>query len=409
MKVIPSFKPTVSYKQLNTVLLKILFSNISDHQINIFENKFAQYLGIKHAICVSSGRWGLYYILESLNLKEGDEIILPAFTYFAVPAVIVKLGLKPVFVDINPDNLNIDTQKIKENITNRTRVIIPTHLCGFVCELDEILDIAHRYNITIIEDCAQTLGAEYKNKKVGSFGSAAYFTFGVTKNFTTLGNGMVVTDDKELADNIRYVIGKMHPISREALFFKFLSGYIMKFMTSSALFPYVYYIMRIFSFLGIDIIDYIFREKESLLGNLPNKNQLNNIQAELGVMQLGDLDRKNDIRRKKGLELYSRLKGVDNIRTPLLNHNGKNIFSTCPILVKNKKDTKKILLKKGIDVSAGYMQDCSRLDIFKKFKRACPNSSGAEDEILYLPAYAELAHSELIYVADTIKQIAVRF
>lgn len=189
MRPIPSFKPSISYKQLNIVLQRVLSGDFSQRTVGVFEQRLAQYLGVKYAIRVPSGRWGLYYILKSLNLKEGDEVILPAFTYFAVPAAIVKLGLKPVFVDISSANFNIDVKKIRENITSRTRAIIPTHLCGFVCEMDEILDISNKYNIAVIEDCAQSLGAEYKNKKAGSWGDAAYFTFGITKNFTTLGGG----------------------------------------------------------------------------------------------------------------------------------------------------------------------------------------------------------------------------
>lgn len=407
MRIIPSFRPSISYSQLNTVLSRILSGNVQEQETTRFEHRFAQYLGVKHAMRVPSGRWGLYYILQSLKLKEGDEVILPAFTYFAVPAAIVKSGLRPVFVDIGPQNLNISIQEIKKNITGRTRVIIPTHLCGFVCGLDEILDIAHKHNIAAIEDCAQSLGAEYKGKKAGSLGKAAYFSFSMTKNFTTLGGSTVTTNDDLLADSIRRQIISIRLAGVKVLFSELLKGYIMKFATSPILFPAVYYGMRIFSCFGIDIVDRIFREKNFSLGNLPVGGQLNSIQAELGLMQLNDLDRKNDMRMKRGLELYRRLKGIDNVQIPLLEHKAKNIFSSCPILFKNKIDIKRILLKKGIDVSAGYMQDCSRLDIFKEFRKDCPNASRAEDEILYFPVYAELTNSEAIYIAEAIRQ-AVR-
>lgn len=406
MRIIPSFKPAISYKQLNTILLRMFSADVGEQEITRFQHRFVRYLGAKYVIWVLSGRWALYYILESLNLKEGDEVILPAFTYFAVPVGIIKSGLRPVFVDINPQNLNISVQRIKENITDRTRVIIPTHLCGFVCKLDEILDIAHKHNITVIEDCAQSLGAEYKDKKVGSLGDASYFTFGITKNFTTFGGGMIATSNYELADRIRQNIMTISQTNNTILFFKLLKGYIMKFSTSSALFPVIYWIMRIFAYFDIDIVYVIFREKNLVLGKVPTSGQLNNIQAELGMAQLNDLDRKNGMRMRKGLEFYRRLKRVDNIQIPLLENKAKNIFSTCPILVKNKKEIKRKLLKKGIDTSSGYMQDCARLDIFKEFKKECPNASRAEDQILYFPVYAELSRSELIYIADTIQQIA---
>lgn len=405
MKMIPSFKPTISSRQLNRLLRRLLFGGVPEQINSVFEQKFARYIGVKYAISVPSGRWGLYYILKSLNLKKGDEVILPAFTYFAVPAAIVKLGLKPVFVDIKPENLNINVKNIKENITDRTKVIIPTHLCGFACEIEEITVLAQKHNIIVIEDCAQSLGAEYKDKKLGSWGTAAYFTFGITKNFTTLEGGMLTTSNTELANRIQQEVVILNKTSNKVLFHRLVKAYIMKFVTHPFLFPSVYCVMRIFSFLGIDIVDYIFREKKLFLGNLPVSGRLNNIQAELGMMQLENLDAKNKMKIEKGWELYRRLKHINNIQLPLLVENAKNIFSGCPILIKNKKNIKKMLLKRGIDVSLGYMQDCSRLDIFKEFKKDCPNASRAEDEILHLPVYSELTSFDLLYIADIISQI----
>ena len=183
--IIPSFKPAVSYKELNAMLSELLFGIASDKDIYLFEQGFARYLGVKYAIRMPSARRGLYHILKSLNLKEGDEVIIPAFTYFAVPAAVIKAGLKPVFVDISAVNLNIDPEKIEENITTKTRAIIPTHLCGFACGMAEILDIAGRHNIFVIEDCAQSLGAEYKNNKLGSLGSAARIAISPSVNLPT--------------------------------------------------------------------------------------------------------------------------------------------------------------------------------------------------------------------------------
>lgn len=404
--IIPSFKPAVSYKELNTILARVLFGNASEEYASVFEHKFAQYLGVKHAIRVPSARWGLFYILQSLNLKEGDEVILPAFSYFAVPAAIVKLGLRPVFVDINSENLNINIQKIRENITKKTKVIIPTHLCGFVCALDEILDISRKHNIAVIEDCAQSLGAEYKGRKTGSWGETSYFSFGVTKHFTTLGQGMIGTSNDEIADIIRGSVKDISSVSKKTLFFELLKSYIMKLATSPVLFPGVYCVMRMSYFFNIDIIENIFHEKKASLGDLPKNGQLSGIQAQLGMAQLNDLDRRNELRRKNGTGLYERMKSIRGVRIPSLETDAKNIFSTCPILVKDKKNKRKILLRKGVDVSSGYMRDCSRLEIFKGFKKHCPNASRAEEEALYLLLYPELTDSELMYISKIVKQVA---
>ncbi len=405
MKAIPSFRPSITYKQLNKILFKLLFHNAPDQVIASFEQGFAQYLGVKYAIRVPSARWGLYYILKSLNLNEGDEVILPAFSYFAVPAVILKLGLIPVFVDTNSDNLNINIKEIRANITQRTKAIIPTHLCGFVCGLDEIIDISRRHKITVIEDCAQSLGAEYKGKKVGSWGDFSYFSFGITKHFTTLGAGMIVTSDDNMANIIQNSIKDIYSVNKKELFLELLKGYIMKIATSSNLFPVAHCVMRMFSSVDVDIIDYIFHEKEALLDNQPKGSQLCNIQAELGIEQLNVLEIENDLRIKNGMELYMRLSDISNIRIPMLENNVKNIFSSCPVFVKNKKKVKKILLTKGIDSSAGYMKDCSRLEMFSEFMKHCPNASRAEKEILYLPFYTGLDSRKLGYIEAVMREI----
>lgn len=408
MRIIPSFKPAITFRQLNATFLKILCYKASDQKVGIFEGRFSKYLGIKYAICVPSGRWGLYYILESLNLEKGDEVIVPAFTYFAVPAAVIKLGLRPVFVDIDPENFNLHVQKIEESITEKTKVVIVTHLCGFVYKLDKIINIARRHNLKVIEDCAQALGAEYKNKKVGSWGDAAYFTFGITKNFTTLGGGMVVTDSDALARALRKKINNILCINRKILFFRLFKGYLMKIATVSPFFSVIYYIMRFFSFFNIDILDFIFREKEAPLKELPMNGQMNDIQAELGVMQLDAVDRKNEVTMNMGIELYRGLKGMPDIRIPLLEKEAKNIFSGCPILVKDKRRIRNQLLRMGIDTSGGYMQDCSKLGLFEEFKRDCVNASRAERQILYLPVYSELSLADLGYIKEVMRCVEVR-
>jgi dTDP-4-amino-4,6-dideoxygalactose transaminase len=403
--IIPSFKPAVGYKELNTMLISMLFADAASQQTDVFERKFAEYLGVKHVILVPSARWGLYYILQSLNLKAGDEVILPAFSYFAVPAAIVRAGLKPVFVDINYDNLSIDIRKIEENITQRTRVIIPTHLCGFTCGLDQILDVSRRHNITVIEDCAQSLGAQYLDRKVGSWGDAAYFSFSITKNFTMLGGGAVVTSRDDIAEALRRSVKGVACLGRRDLFFELLKGYVMKLATSAVMFPMVYFALRIFYFFDIDIIQRVFHEKEALLGDPPERGQLNNIQTKLGMTQLSGLDKRNESVERNGAKLYDMLKDIKGIGIPFLETGAKNIFSACPVLVKNKKNIKKILLNRGIDVSAGHLRDCSRLDVFKEFNRYCPNASRAEEEVIYLPLYPELILDKQNYIAGVMQEV----
>ena len=401
MRLIPSFKPALRYSRLNKTLFKIFHTSDSGN-VKAFEDNFAAYLGVKHAICVPSGRWGLYYILKNMGLEGGDEIILPSFTYFAVPSAVTALGLKPVFADIESDSLNISDKSIAVNITDKTRAIIPTHLCGFPCDMDKIRDVIDSKDICIIEDCAQSLGSEYKGHKTGSLGYASYFTFGITKNFTTLSGGMVATNNTDLFERIKGDLDKLLPAGKGVTLSLLLKAYIMKIATSKALFPITYTSMLSASLFGMDVIDLIFREKESSLGNAPRERSFNNIQAELGIEELLSLDTKNTACQATGLRLYEALKGRDRIGVPRLIENSKNIFSGCPVFFRDKSKAKRYLLTKGIDSSCGYMQNCASLTLFKEFERNCPNSQKAAKKVLYVPNYPNLNRLDLDYMIHTI-------
>lgn len=403
--IIPSFRPALSYKELNRGLFSLIMPNRQKNGLEAFENKFAQYLGVKEAVCVPSARWGLFLILESLKASVGDEVILPAFTYFAVPAAVVRAGLKPVFVDINEDNLGMDLQMLEKKISSRTRAIIPTHLCGLISgQLNELARLGRNKGIAIIEDAAQSLGAEYKGQKAGSWGDFSYFSFGLTKHFTVLSGGAITTSDEKRAQEIRGRLKKITASGKMRSLALLGKGYLMKLATSRELFPAVYALMRLAYMSNIQIIEKIFHEAESRLGFFPEKGQLNGLQAELGMTQLADFQRKTRIRTAKATQMYRSLTGIKGLRLPRLEEGG-NIFSTFPVFVKQKNKVRNILLAKGVDVSSGYMRDCSKLDLFKEFSGEFPNAIKAQEEVIYLPMYEELNSKVLDYIRDVVSNL----
>jgi dTDP-4-amino-4,6-dideoxygalactose transaminase len=168
------------------------------------EREIAGYHGLSHAMGVGSGTDALLLALDALGIGEGDEVITTPFTFIATAEVVAHVRAIPVFVDIDPDTYNIDVTKIEEKITGRTKAIIPVHLFGHPADMDAICAIAETYNLKIIEDCAQAFGAEYKGKKVGTFGDCGCFSFFPSKNLAAYGDaGMVITDDDTLADTIQ--------------------------------------------------------------------------------------------------------------------------------------------------------------------------------------------------------------
>lgn len=169
-----------------------------------FEKEFAKYCGVKYCVGVASGLDSLILILRAMDIGVGDEVIVPSNTYIATALAITYVGAKPVFVEPVIETFNIDVERIEEKITKNTKAIIAVHLYGRTANMDAINTIAKKYNLKVIEDAAQAHGAKYKDKRAGSLGDAAGFSFYPGKNLGALGDaGCVTTNDKELADKVR--------------------------------------------------------------------------------------------------------------------------------------------------------------------------------------------------------------
>ena len=179
-----------------------------------FERLFREYVGCGHAIAVSSCTAGLHLALAAGDIGQGDEVITTPLTFCATANVVVHRGAVPVFADVREEDLNIDPEEIEKKITPRTKAIIPVHLAGRPCAMDEILDIARQHDLLVIEDAAHAVGAKYRGRMIGSIGDVTAFSFYATKNLTTAEGGMVTTDDAKLAERMRLL--SLHGISRDA-------------------------------------------------------------------------------------------------------------------------------------------------------------------------------------------------
>ncbi|MFW6030285.1 MAG: DegT/DnrJ/EryC1/StrS family aminotransferase, partial [Halanaerobiales bacterium] len=168
------------------------------------EEEIAEYTNTDYAIGVASGTDALLLSLDALDIGPGDEVIVPTFTFFATAGVVSRLGATPVFADIDPVTYNIDPEDVEKKITNKTKAIIPVHLYGQPEEMDKIMDMANSYDLKVVEDACQAIGAEYKGIQVGNFGDAAALSFFPSKNLGGYGDGgMVLTNDKELVDRVK--------------------------------------------------------------------------------------------------------------------------------------------------------------------------------------------------------------
>jgi dTDP-4-amino-4,6-dideoxygalactose transaminase len=193
-------------EELFTALTEVLESSqyILGPKVHELEKRIAQYHGMSQAIGVASGTDALHLALDAIGIGEGDEVITTPFTFFATAEAIMYTGATPVFVDIETDTMNIDTEKIEQEITEKTKAIIPVHIFGHPADMKKIIPIAAKHNLSVIEDCAQSFGAEIEGKRTGSFGDAGCFSFYPSKNLGAFGDGgMVLLNDETIASDIK--------------------------------------------------------------------------------------------------------------------------------------------------------------------------------------------------------------
>lgn len=225
MNVIPINEPLLGEEELNNVIEAVKTGWVSSQGkfIQEFEQAFARYCGVKHGIATANGTLALHLALVALGIGEDDEVIVPTLTFIATANAVRYTGAKPVFVDSDPDYWCIDPRGIEKAITQKTRAIIPVHLYGHPCDMDAILNIAKRYKLFVIEDAAEAHGAEYKNRKVGSFGDVSCFSFYGNKIITTGEGGMCLTDNDELAH--RMIILRDHGMSQSRKYWHDVVGF----------------------------------------------------------------------------------------------------------------------------------------------------------------------------------------
>lgn len=204
IEAIPLSSPDITEAEIQAVVKVLRNPRLSlGPVLGEFEDAVAKYVGVDHAVAVNSGTSGLHLALLALGIGEGDEVIVPSFTFIAAANAIRYVGARPVFVDVERETLNIDPARIEEAITHRTRALMVVHTFGLPAEMDELLAIARRHRLLVIEDACEALGAEYRGRKAGSLGDAGVFAFYPNKQITTGEGGMVVTNDAAVAATVR--------------------------------------------------------------------------------------------------------------------------------------------------------------------------------------------------------------
>lgn len=325
-------------------------------KVKEFEEKIAEYVGVKHAIATSSGTTALHTALLAIGIKREDEVITTPFTFVATANSILYCGAKPVFVDVDERTFNIDPTKFEEKITKRTKAVLPVHLYGQPADVKGLLKICKEHNLFLIEDAAQALGAEFESKKVGSFGNCGIFSFYPTKNITTGEGGMIVTNDEEIAERCRKI--RNH-------------GEYQRYF--------------------VDFLGYNYRMTE--------------IAAAIGLAQFGKLEKfiKKRIRNAKFLTKH--LRNIKEIEVPFVAKNVRHVFNQYTIKAEERDKLKEFLEKKGIQTSIYYPRPIHKQILYQKigYKDFLPIAESLSMKVLSLPIHPKLKKEELRFIVDSIK------
>lgn len=361
-KMIPSAGPSISQKEVKYVsdAVKNGWYENRNGYIKKFEQKFTEYVDTKYAIATSSCTGAMHLALAALNIKEGDEIIIPETTWIATAAVVTYVGATPVFVDVDKDTWTIDPNSIRKAINKRTKGIIPVHVYGHPANMDEIIKIAKEYGLFILEDAAASIGAEYKGKKTGGLGDAGAFSFHGTKLLVTGEGGMMVTNDDKIYERASFLANQGR--DSNIPFFMNEIGY---------------------------------------------KYKMSNIQAALGLAQLERIDEL--IKKKKQIyEWYkSHLLVVKGIRLNVEKDWAKSTYWMSSIVLEDtlpidREEFRAKLKKKNIDTRPIFLP-ISSFPMFKKTNNPVAEFVGRRG--VNLPSPLNLTKEQADYVSESILEL----
>ena len=371
---IPFAPPYITEDEINVVIEVLKSGWLSmGYKTLEFENKFAKYIGSKHAVATNSCTSALFLSLKVLGIKKGDEVITTPFTFAATANVIVHCGAKPVFVDIEEETYNINADKIEEKITDKTKAIIAVHYGGQPADMKKIMKIAREYDLKVIEDAAHAVGSEYeKGKKVGSFGNLTCFSFYATKPMTTGEGGMITLNSDDLNEELRIL--RLHGISRDA---------------------WKRYLEMDNWYYEVIEAGYKFNPTD--------------ISSAIGLEQLKKLDWMNE-RRKEIAEYYNEhLQGLD-IICPRVDSNVKSSYHLYPIRLINydRNEFIKKMAQNGIGTSVHFIP-LHLMPFYRKrygYKRGdFPVTEKVFENIVSLPIYPQLTEKQLEFIVKSIKEI----
>lgn len=365
-------------------ILEVLYSSkyIMGQNVKEFENEFASYIGVKHTITVANGTDALIIALKALDIGDKDEVITSPFTFFSTAEAIAAVGAVPVFVDVRLDTFNIDPDRIEAKISPKTKAIMPVHIFGQPAEMDEINSIAKKYNLKVIEDACQAVGAEYKGEKAGTLGDIACFSFFPTKNLGCAGDGgAIVTDNDDLATICRAL--RTHGSGENGQkAYNLLNNISEDVVEDKSEDNTVYNPLKYYNYF------------------IGHNSRLDELQAALLRVKLLQLDRWNELRREHACFYNNELKET-NLVIPYENNHVKHVYHMYMLQSENRTDVIEHLKENGVATGIYYPVPLHLQKAFLNlgYKEGdMPNAEYLSHRTFAIPMFAELTEEEQKYI-----------
>lgn len=419
---LPRARLAIPLSLLLKSLLKIIFIKLERSYYNErLEKSLASFWSSKYCITMPTCRIALYYVLKSLKLKKGDEVLLTPLVIPDIVNAIHMLGLKPVFVDLSLDDQNIDIIDLERKISAKSKVLLLTYLSGIVPDMRVIMEKIQKYNLILVEDISQNYGSTYNGRLIGTFGTASIGSFSAGKTIASLLGGFILTNDKSIINNVCELSSKELNRPSKAVLIKIIFGQIkISLATQAIIFSYVtYYIFRILSFLSpgsiftskkysskkIEKINY-YENYPVLRRKFPAEALVwfSDLQAEIAIKTFENLERNIHSRRKLFETLYNNLdrRVLELMPHSLMNIN-QNVYWHIPVLLKTGvRNFQKRLLGDGFDITGFALRVCSVEPIFKEYYEETPNALLIKSQTVFLPIHESFTEKQMIKLAKSV-------
>ncbi len=387
----------LTIKELVFFLFSLLLPSNSKRKklVNRFEQQLTDQFFNRPVVTFSRARVGFYYLLSELGLTPGCEVIITGLHVPDFVNMINLAGFKPVVVDIDVKTFNIDFEDLQRKITDKTGLILVSHLYGYATDMDRLLAITEKYEIPLVEDCSQAWQTLYRGKPLGTFGRAAIYSLSRKKHISTLIGGLVVSEDEKLMRKLKKSQTRLPDIAKKELLLHGLFSLIIKIATTKILFSSLF-----MPLLGLKWSGKVtgLKKKAELFKKLPTNYRacFTWQQAWLGLRQLSRLSSNVRVVGIHGQELYASIRDIPGIILPDIQYSQKYCPWFFPVLTEQPALFQKILVRNNIDAGRVGLQSMGEIDCFKQFSFRSESASIVKEKTILVPVYPAMTKSDLL-------------